>query len=1016
MPPKHTYKMNITRGVLLSLFITFIATTFAQNGTLKGVVSDAETGKTLLAAKIFVEGTNFGGFSKMDGSYEIKNIPPGTYTITASHYSKGSSKFEGIEIKAGETTVYEIKLGQTVKVGPTVVIELDKTSETVEAAVEEVKKENKVTEVISQEQMSRQGANTASSALVRLSGVSIEDGKYVYVRGLSDRYTKTMLNGSEIPGLDPNKNAVQLDLFPSSFLESIKVIKTFTPDLPGDFTGGLVDIRTKKYPNHFYMMGGVTGSYNSLGNLRKGDFISYDGGSTDWLGFDDGTRDFPSEVDGVIGTGDFPAPQASEPQYDEIANAFNEQMVPEGQNSFLDHRIKFAIGDKVKLKRKDSTSTKFQKYIGFFGGINYRRSYNYIENAQKGTYELGAFIDNAKGLQPKRVLEGRAGTDDVLWGALFNVSFKFHKNHEISARVLRNQSGVKGASEYEGFTNDDVSIIYRSRQLSYTERSVTSYQLEGEHKPDTLGPLKNLEIKWTNAYTVATQDQPDLRYFTDDFREDDAGNRFDYNITPSLYAVPARYSRSMREVNNDTKLHLSLPFAKKDSSEGKIKAGASYIFKNREFREQRLDYTLQSYRYNGDVSDMLSDENVGFVDYETGVGVGFLDNTFPSSQYDAEMTVAGYYAMIEYPIAKKLHFIGGARYEAAEILVQSQDPSKGIGYINDGDLLPSVNFIYKFIEGKSVKVKRDTTGKIKRDLQLRLAYSRTLARPNFRELAPYSVEDYDAGVVFTGNSDLSRSITDNFDLRFEYYPNKGEQISAAFFYKRIQDPIELVNIPESPNVEIQPQNNEEAIVYGVELDYKQNLSFITNKLKHFNLGFNVTFANSRINIPSDVLSNIRAQDPYRSETRTMFGSSKYLLNAFLEYENEDLGLNANIVLNVFGKRLMVVNIDGSPDIYELPRPDLTFNLNKSISDKFSATFRIRNILNPEYKWVYQFQGDEEAYQKFDDEAFVFQNFKRGIDFSLGITYKLDGDKKDRQRAKQKRKEEKEKKSDAPIAE
>ena len=140
------------------------------------------------------------------------------------------------------------------------------------------------------------------------------------------------------------------------------------------------------------------------------------------------------------------------------------------------------------------------------------------------------------------------------------------------------------------------------------------------------------------------------------------------------------------------------------------------------------------------------------------------------------------------------------------------------------------------------------------------------------------------------------------------------------------------------------------------------------------------------------------------------------MNAFLEYENEDLGLNANVVLNVFGKRLMVVNIDGSPDIYELPRPDLTFNLNKSISDKFSATFRVRNILNPEYKWVYQFQGDEEAYQKFDDEAFVFQNFKRGIDFSLGITYKLDGDKKDRQRAKQKRKEEKEKKSDAPIAE
>lgn len=976
------------KGILCSLVLVVASISAnAQTGSISGVITDGRdsTNKPIFGAQVFINGTTHGAFTGMDGSYSLTNVEPGKYDVTVSYVLIGEQKIEGVKVEANQNTVADLPMGESVAKEAGIKIILSRNEASATTATNEVKNETKVVEVLAAEDIKKRGDNKVSDAAKRISGVSIVDGKYAYVRGLSDRYTKTLLNGSEIPGLDPNRNAVQLDLFPTSFVQSMKVIKTYSPDLPADFTGGLIDIRTNDMIDSFTVKLSLGSSYNPQVTFNE-NYLLYNRSSTDWLGYDDGQRQFPNEVmegleNGEIREGYFFFPET----YDKTIKSFNKEFDPTVKSNFLNHNMGLVVGDRKRLLRKDSIDVG--RNFGYFAGVNYRREYEYYENGRTGDYELGGTVDQISTFNPKKEFTVRQGTDNVLIGAVANFTYRFNSKNKIGFTYLHNHSGTSEASFAEGTRSDNTNLTVRVRQLSYLQRSINSGQLYGEHDIDSALFKAPLKIEWFNAYTLSRQEQPDLRFFTDDYFTNPQGERV-YQFSNQIYNAPGRYNRLMNEQNNDFKVHFTLPVALSDTTQLKLKTGFSTVYKNREFRESRVDITTNPrINYNGDIDDFLKDENLGIItiDGEENRGVGLINQTFARNNYDGKMTVLGTYLMGELPLHRKLDLIAGARYERTDILVTSQEPLIAPGELKNNDILPSVTLIYSFLKDR-FKYNEDSSDFKKQDLKLRASYNKTLARPSFREIAPFATIDYLLDWTLIGNPELERTSVDNYDLRLEWYPNSGQVMSVAAFYKRFNDPIALIVNPMASNIELQWKNTEEAKLYGIELEFKRDFSFIKENLTMFDLGFNVAFTKSVDLINQDELDQIRQQDPYHADTRPFFGQSPYILNVFLQYTNDSSNVSANLSYNIFGDRIAIIVPGGLPNIYEKSRGELNFNLSKKFGERLSLTLRLKNILNPDYKFTFEFAGNDPAYDKFEDTEYIFQSYKKGRQFGLSASY------------------------------
>ncbi len=334
-----------------------------------------------------------------------------------------------------------------------------------------------------------------------------------------------------------------------------------------------------------------------------------------------------------------------------------------------------------------------------------------------------------------------------------------------------------------------------------------------------------------------------------------------------------------------------------------------------------------------------------------------LRNSYRANEEDMAM-----YAMVDLKITKKFKLVTGARVESTNIYTESLDPEQEKGELNRVDVLPSLNLSYSLSE----------------KMNLKAAASRTLARPTFRELAPFVNYDFEDGFIYVGNTDLDRSLVDNIDLRWEIFPKSGEIFSISGFYKNFLSPIEKVINPEAANVEITWKNVEQATLFGLELEARTNLGFISSKLQHFNLGANFTLVKAETTIDEKELEQIRAQDPNHPETRDMFGQSPYVVNGYLNYLNTELGLEANVTYNVSGPRMVLVIQGATPNVYEQAFHSLNFNLSKTIGEHFSFTISASNLINGRKQQTYSYKG----------EQYDFQSNTIGRTFQIGIRYKL----------------------------
>ncbi len=959
-----------------SLFVIFLVLTSilsqAQQGKIRGTIFDDKTGESLVGVTVLVAGTTTGTATDLDGQFTL-DLSPGTYELQISYISYQTLNVNDIQVKSGEVTLLEnLRMKESTLEIDEVVVTAE-VIRTTEAALNTLKKQSAVImDGISASGIKLIGDNTAVEAARRVTGVTVEDGKYVYVRGLGDRYSKTTLNHMDIPGLDPDRNSLQMDIFPTNLIDNMLVSKNFTADMSADFTGGMMNVETRDFPGKKIFSISASTSFNPDMHLNSG-YLTYPGGSTDFLGFDDGTRALPERArQPNIPT---PISGASQQETVDFINSFSPQLAAEKQTSPVDYSVSFSLGNEIDISKANSRSPK----LGYIFSLSYKSDYKYYNDVVYSEYQR--YIDSDKyEMRYATIQNGEVGEHNVLVGLLGGMAVKTNLS-KIRLTAMRLQNGENRAGKFS-VDNDGEAVgqsgyFATSDNLEYNQRSLTNILLNGIHV------LKNSgwELDWRLSPTRSTSEDPDIRKTA--FTHVNGRSSF----MAGAGGNPARIWRSLNELNAMGKLDVTKKF-KFNNADAKLKFGFSYAYKERDYEILFFDMQFfggQSWP-DPDPAIVLNPANIypnrpNSIYYQSG-------NSDPNpNAYQSNVNNTGFYISNEFNPFSNLKTIVGLR---AENFVQrhtgrdqrfaSGDTENGINLDNEKvleafDLFPSVNLIYALTGNQN----------------LRASYSKTIARPSFKELSFAQILDPISNRIFNGtlftypgwNGKLTETRIDNIDLRWELFMPSGQIFSVSTFFKSFDNPIELVRIPEQQtSTEYQPRNVGDGRLFGAEIEFRKDLDFISPFWRHFNLNGNFTLVESQIDM-TEIEFNSRKTYEKIGETieskRKMAGQSPYVINAGFTYNNYDAGIDAGFFYNVKGSTLTIVGAGLFPDIYIEPFHSLNFSLNKKFgkSGNTSVDFKVSNILNAK---------TESYYKSYNAEKQIYSSIGPGRTFGLGINY------------------------------
>jgi len=964
--------MLLKRTLLTAIFALTTMLSFAQKGTLRGTIYEADTGWPMYGVQVLIKETGTGAVADMDGKFSVE-LEAGTYTLQASFVGFQTLEVSGIEIKAGEVTVLDnLQIVESVSELETVVVTAEAVR-TTEAALQTVKKKStNLIDGISAASFKKIGDGDAAEASKRVPGVSIQGGKYIFVRGLGDRYTKSVLNGMDIPGLDPDRNTVQMDIFPTNVLDNILVLKSFTPDLAADFTGGIIDLQTKSFVDEKVMS--VSAGLGFAPNMHlQSDFLTYNTGKSDWLGFDDGTREIPTggRTDiPLLGNAITNRPVGSTAEYESILRGFNPNMAAFADQNFLDFSLGFSTADQKSLGQGGLK-------LGYNFSLSYKGESTFYDDARFSTYgKDNDLSENEMNLREDQI--GTFGTQNVLIGALGGVALKgTNSKYRLNLMHLQNGESSAGIFDYLG-RNQGSNFDALQHNLEYKQRSLTNLFLGGNHVIN-----EGLwELDWRLSPTLSSQNDPDIRITrirNEEGQEPGIGTEV---------GLPQRIWRELDEINISSKVSLDrkIQFQGNDS---KIKFGGAYNFKNRDFNIQNFNF-----QDNGSVNvtlnpdDLFTEDNLWSRSDNLG-GLSYSPTFIPNNpnMYNAQVNAYAGFAMAELAINPAVKAIVGARIEGYNQFYTGRNQTGTVQFdneqvLNDFDLFPSVNLIWAVQENRNI----------------RASFSKTIARPSLKEASFAEIYDPLTGRTFIGgffpdvdvttgeqvwDGNLQSTRINNFDLRYEIYQPGGQTISFSGFYKSFENPIEMVQYIQARN-NFQPRNVGDARVLGLEAEVRKHLGFISPSLEEFTFTGNVTYIDSQVDMSESEFKSrsLNARDGQTIDpTREMAGQAPYIVNAGISYEGYDNNLTVGLFYNVQGRTLTYVGIGDRNDVYTVPFNSLNFNIVKGFGPegRTQLSFKVDNILAAQRKLV--FSSYEAA-----DQNFSFLN--PGPKFSVGISHKF----------------------------
>ena len=953
-----TMARSLVAFVLTAVAVIFLMTpallseTGPKPGKIAGTVVDAATGEVLLGVSIYVEGTQTGAISDMDGVFTVKKLEPGTYTLRAQMVGYSNLTVTDVVVEPGETVTVNFALTEEMVDVGEIKVQAKKVTNSDAILLIHRKESKAVTDAISAEEISKTGSGDAAAAMSKVVGATVDQGSYVAIRGLGDRYSNSQLNGTMLPTPDPEKQAVPMDMIATSLLDNIVVTKTFTPDKPGNFSGGSVDLITKDFPEEQVISLSSSFGYRELST-----------NNSDFREFDEGHMSVPSAWDApeaqALGNDwqGFTRNSDTANYVKDLSNSFNRSIGDRKRSGPFDNSLAASYGNQFEL---------FGRRLGV--NASYGQSYktSFYDDGIDAKYKLVTTQD--KYLEIQHYLHDTRSSEEWLKSGLANLVYSLHNNHKLGFSYVRNYAEEEAYRYLEGgapttfslLASDTITARLEARVMEYSERNLQSLQFRGEH---ALGNGSPIRLNWQASFSKAEQDTPDQRFYNTKVRYafDSTGQiRLDqpleYRIDPTdVDILPTRYFREINEENDEYRVDLTIPVLKSLTA----KTGFASLTKDRNHVDRRFIYNREgvvpgnpveyfnSIGYNAYVHPISGDTlYYSFVNFIT-------ESTTPNESYVGEQEIKGYYAMTEWRPWSKLLVGGGARYETTRMFVKNaydttaEDYIGGFasGRIDENDWLPSVNFVYSLTD----------------EMNVRTSYGRTLARPTIREFAPYSSFDFGAsGKLAIGNPELKRTLIDNYDVRWEWFARPGEVVAISGFYKSFTDPIELAIVSTNED-QIQAQNTDKARLLGVEFEVRKRLDRVHSVLRNFDITGNLTLVSSRVDIPAEELVQQRAYDPGAEDTRQMFGQAPYVVNVGLGFTDYRLGTAINLHVNSVGKKLAFNAPGGTPDVYEKGRTVFDVITSQRIWRGLKFKLSAKNVFDAKSEEYYEFLGEEYTY-------------------------------------------------------
>jgi hypothetical protein len=871
-----------------------------QGGRIAGRVLDRGTGRPVSSARVTVAGRPGTYTSDLDGRYRTDLVPPGVYTVRAAFIGYQPAQIDSVRVILDQVAMADFALNAVAFEVSGVTVEADAvakpSSEAGLLAIQQAAPT--VSDGISAETMSRTPDSDAADAVTRVTGIAVFDNKFVIVRGLPERYSNTLLNGAELASPEPLRRVVPLDIFPASLLETIVTTKTATPDRPGDFSGGSVEIRTKEFPENFVLQGSLSQGYNSLATLERIALVPRTG--SDFLGFDNGRRALPRNMPAVNDIG---------PTAERFAERIRNIWTPDARRVLPDLGMGLNLGGQL-----GATSP-----LGYVMSWTYTRKTEFVPER---VFQLYSDPNAA----PSRSLVYREARAIVDWGAIANLSLRAGATSKLGWKNLYTRTAEEGVISDAGFDTENARVV-RDYQIVYTEQDFFQTQLSGEHQL----ALPRSRFEWRATAAWARRDEPDNRQAQ--YILDESSGEF----TQASQVPSKMWARFLDDRIEAMQADWAFPVSLRDPHDAEVKLGGLYRFKQRAFTADFFRISVNNLHPDARDIARLPPE-LAFAPENLGGPLTFRHEDAFAQSYDADDRILAAYGMVDVPVLRWLRLVGGLRAEQWRIAVfpgGRADP--------DADSIPRHNVTDLLWSG-------NMTVRLSERMNLRFAAFRSVARPDARELSPDSYVPVAGGCENQGNGDLARTSILNGDVRWELYPRPGEIVSVSAFYKQFTDPIiEVVDTPGGGNCRVTYKNGTSATNYGAEIELRRTLDFLPAPLRFLTIGTNFTWVESRVVIPTTV----GVFDP---ET-ALQGQSPYLLNVSLAYGDPAGRFTGTVLVNYFGDRIARYGqLSGEfkpPDLIERGRVSVDGKVQQRVGPHLSWSLSAKNLTDQAVHYVHR---------------------------------------------------------------
>lgn len=873
-------------------------------GKIVGRIVDAETGKALPGAQVVVKGTGIGSLAGVDGRYVIAGVPVGTHDLTITLLGYGEKTITGVQVSGADAQLVDATLAPEAIALTAITVDAKKEQGSVAQALDAQRNATGVISAITSEQIQKSPDRDAAQAVQRVSGVTVQDGRYVFVRGLGERYTTTSLNGARVPSPEPERKVVPLDLFPAGLLQTITTSKTFTPDLSADFSGAHVDIETREFPSRRVLTLQASGGFNGAATGRT--VLAAPMSGPEFFGMAGAGRGIPTDVKDPAAL-ERPLTQAQTAQ---IIRSFRNVWSPDRQGGAPNSSFGFSLGGQAPVAGRS---------LGYLVSGTYSLS----QEARAGEVRSLAVPDGNGGTRPFNEFTGSTGRRSVLWGGLLNLSANVSERVRLTLNNMLDRTADNEAHQDYGIL-DFFSAPVQRTTLDFVQRTVYSSQLRTQAM---LGERHFLDASITRS--GVSRDEPDRSDFayireiglTGDTlpltwlaNDDDAAKRSFSTLDEGSWNGALNYRWQLGAV----------------ASPVELKTGVAYRTTHRDADTRSYAIVAQGLTPQ---ERMASPEALFDGRYFDGSAQFAVHPVTAGGAYTADEKIAAGFAMVDYPLTPRVHVVAGARVENWKLGLTSAPILRDPGVVDrdNTDVLPSLTLNVKMTEEQN----------------LRLSATQTVSRPEYRELSPITFRDVIGERSMIGNPALRRGLVRNLDARWELYPSRGEVFSVALFAKQFVDPIERVEIATSGASNESFVNADGADNYGVELEARKSLGFLGASLDPLMLFANATLMKSRITPGNDSISALT------EASRPMVGQAPYVVNAGATYAT-DSGLSATVLYNVVGKRITSAGTSPLPDTYEMPRNVLDATLQLPLGGTVTAKLSGKNLLDSPYRQV---QGD-----------------------------------------------------------